>query len=108
MSKVKVSAVEAKELEWITAHGDTERCIKEYIEYGHTWNKYLKPLKDMGFDKFVAAVVNGWEVEKTPHEKVKEYYDNQASLADHHRNTSLVTISHILLHLGIKIDGINA
>ncbi|MDI3409576.1 hypothetical protein QKW52_15165 [Bacillus sonorensis] len=31
---------------------------------------------DLGFTDFLAALINGYEVEKTPEEKVREYYES--------------------------------
>lgn len=104
MSKVKVSAAEGQALSDYRGTKSLEYDVNYYIQNNKDWRDDFKPLKDMGFDKFVAALVNGWEVEKTPHERIKEYYDTNANLGN-----TLVTagVRNTLKYLDIKIAGIN-
>jgi hypothetical protein len=67
-----------------------------------------------GTDTLLAALVNGYEVEKSPEELVKQYYDNRD--ADYRANTKTATqscgecrgIIITLQLLGIEIEGVNA
>lgn len=66
-------------------------AIKEYV-------KSYDNLKVL-----LSALVNGYEVEETPEEKIKKYYENHAMKYD-----SAMAIRHVLDILNIKIEGVNA
>lgn len=70
-------------------------------------------------DKLIEALVNGYTVEQTPEEKVREYYMSVERLAkkahleaDHESEwpllDELLGIERTLDILGIKIEGVNA
>lgn len=70
-------------------------------------------------DLLMQALVNGYEVEKSPEEKVREYYDrcrDNARIADNNErydqaeylNSQAIGVSITLDILGIKIEGVNA
>lgn len=70
-------------------------------------------------DLLIQALVNGYTVEKSPEEKVREYYDrcrNNATIADYngrscqaeYLNAQSIGASITLDILGIKIEGVNA
>jgi hypothetical protein len=58
-------------------------------------------------DDFILALYNGYEVEQTPEEKVREYY---GKLNQHHDCDwrEAMHIKKTLNLLGIKIEGVNA
>jgi hypothetical protein len=63
-------------------------------------------------DDFIAALYIGWEVEKTPEEKVREYYE-RVKPGSHHcelqpGDYKISAIKHTLNLLGLKIEGVNA
>lgn len=69
-------------------------------------------------DKLMRALVNGYEIEKTPEENVREYYESIERMAkrmheraDHeeesHALSELVGIKTTLNKLGIAIEGVN-
>lgn len=66
-----------------------------------------------------AALVNGYEVEKTPEEKLREYFEETKRTRDERHlagdtegkrfhGGALVGICNTLELLGIKIEGVNA
>ncbi|MDI3411819.1 hypothetical protein QKW52_22595 [Bacillus sonorensis] len=73
-------------------------------------------LFDLGFTDFLAALINGYEVEKTPEEKVREYYEelirDKRVAFDYEEQLSYENMSHAVREtlnlLGIKIEGVNA
>ncbi|MED0870398.1 hypothetical protein P4T23_15465 [Bacillus spizizenii] len=72
-------------------------------------------LKDLDIMTLAAALVNGYEIEKTPEEKVREFYDGfkgdpQKYPAETHSRckTSQRVIKCTLNLLGIEIKGVNA
>jgi DNA integrity scanning protein DisA with diadenylate cyclase activity len=68
------------------------------------------------YDELMEALICGYEVEKTPEEKVREYYDYLEKCYNgnlHNKEASkyhlaLVTVRRTLNDLGIKISGVNA
>ena len=66
-------------------------------------------------DKLMRALVNGYEIEKTPEEKVQEYYLSVKGLAERSKDTNtkaeheseLLGIKTTLDKLGIVIEGVN-
>lgn len=68
------------------------------------------------FDTLLDALVNGYEIEKTPEEKVREYYDDLYVIASNYdpgrrqyeAECKLDAVKETLDLLGIQIEGINA
>lgn len=61
------------------------------------------------YDELLSALVNGYTIEQTPEEKVREYYEDRrlshaGSIADYQADAVKETLN----LLGIKIEGINA
>ncbi|ATH91715.1 hypothetical protein [Bacillus glycinifermentans] len=74
-------------------------------------------LFDLGFTDFLAALINRYEVEKTPEEKVREYYATNyqrheqslpRSKDDFYTSGVAEGVRSTLDLLGIKIEGVNA
>lgn len=58
----------------------------------------------------VEAIVNGYTVEKTPEEKVREYYerlDKRPYCSDNHGWHKAMAVEETLDLLGIEIEGVN-
>lgn len=61
------------------------------------------------FDDLLKALVNGYEVEETPEEKVRRYYEKMIShTPNSHAAQSADTVIEVLDMLDIKIKGVNA
>ncbi|WP_332606816.1 hypothetical protein [Bacillus spizizenii] len=79
------------------------------------WFGRFECLNDLDIMTLAAALVNGYEIEKTPEEKVREFYDGfkgdpQKYPAETHSRckTSQRVIKCTLNLLGIEIKGVNA
>jgi hypothetical protein len=58
--------------------------------------------------RYMHALVDGYEVEKTPEELVRLYFQNQVISLSKDEDRSVVAIQKTLNLLGIKIEGVNA
>ncbi|WP_060210224.1 hypothetical protein [Sporosarcina koreensis] len=64
------------------------------------------PLQTLTIGDLAAAMINGYEVEKTPEEMVREYYgEYDGTYGDIYRRRGIRTT---LDMLGIKVEGVNA
>ncbi|OJT65468.1 hypothetical protein BFP49_09485 [Bacillus licheniformis] len=66
----------------------------------------LENLRGLSPLTIVAALINGYEVEKTPEEKVREYYESHGGSPSAEERKA--AIRETLYKLGIKIEGVNA
>lgn len=60
------------------------------------------------FDTLLQALVNGYEVEISPEDKVREYYKQQNSISTDDQDTAARVIRNVLNFLEINIEGVNA
>lgn len=51
---------------------DKQQVILGYINNSHGWAAEYKPLADMGFDTFVLALYNDYEIEKDLDERISD------------------------------------
>lgn len=83
------------------------------------WGKSCSALNDLDILTLAAALVNGYEVEKTPEEKVREYFEWLKRSRDERHIAGdvegkrfkaglLQGVLNTLDYLGIKIEGVNA
>ena len=63
---------------------------------------------DGNYDELMEALICGYEVEKTPEEKVREFYTEDTSEIHYEEQLRRWTIRRTLDLLGIKIAGVNA
>jgi hypothetical protein len=64
MDKIQVSKEEFDALnELATYKRDLARNIELYIQNSHRWSSDYKPLRLMGFEKFVKCLVQGYKIE---------------------------------------------
>ncbi|WP_035389592.1 hypothetical protein [Bacillus sp. UNC125MFCrub1.1] len=90
----------------------------EYILRNH--REYIMNcavLNKLSLVSLAAALINGYEIEKSPEQKVREFYDynhekhersEALSPEDHYTAGTDWGIRQTLNHLGIKIEGVNA
>lgn len=68
-------------------------------------------VNDERFTELLSALVNGYEVEKSPEDKVREYYDDIRALSEKYEEPydkgTVDGIKFTLDALGITIEGIN-
>ncbi|MEG7333299.1 hypothetical protein [Bacillus sp. 0102A] len=80
------------------------------------WGKEYSCLNDLDLMTLAAALVNGYEVEKTPEEKVREYFeslwsdycDSDDPFIEVACESARAAVKETLNLLGIKIEGVNA
>ncbi|MCR9040794.1 hypothetical protein QRX25_14975 [Bacillus sp. L381] len=94
----------------------TKSDVLEYHATGE-WLEHCDSLNDLDILTLAAALVNGYEVEKTPEEKVREYYYDLRRTEDRleERGESgsqfrqgWQSVEETLRLLGIEIEGVNA
>ncbi|MEC1870383.1 hypothetical protein [Bacillus paralicheniformis] len=118
MSEIKKPVI-TKEQAYALLGLYTEGWSKEdVLEYHVTreWTDRFSPLNDLDTVTIAAALINGYEVEKTPEEKVREYYEelirDKRVAFDYEEQLSYENMSHAvretLNRLGMKIEGVNA
>lgn len=118
MSEIKKPAI-TEEQAYALLGLYVERWSKEdVLEYHVTreWTDRFSPLNDLDTVTIAAALINGYEVEKTPEEKVREYYDELCDKFDHacwssdelEYGCKKQAVRETLDKLGIKIEGVNA
>lgn len=116
MDKVKVSPRVAEAIEYVkTETGTTEEAVTYYVLGDFARKDIREVLNNVPFITIVRALVDGYEVEQTPEEKIAELY-----FECHKKTTSCVAppsyneyvgvmtgITLTLDHLGMKIKGVN-
>ncbi|MGQ5176985.1 hypothetical protein ACSQ7W_11850 [Bacillus halotolerans] len=113
--KPTITKEQADELEKYLRSGD---CATQILEAACA-NVLGGKLAKLGLLTLAAALVNGYEVKKTPEEKVREYYEKTERTRDERQSAgdiegkrfhggALVGICTTLELLGIKIEGVNA
>ncbi|MED4547614.1 MULTISPECIES: hypothetical protein [Bacillus] len=90
---------------------------EDVLEYHVTreWTDQFSPLNDLDTMTIAAALINGYEVEKTPEEKVREYYEKLCDgydRAQFHEDKGKYllmkrSVRRTLDALGVQIAGIN-
>ncbi|MFC8958253.1 hypothetical protein ACFTXL_01020 [Bacillus subtilis] len=99
--------------------GEKEKSDLLRIHAKNRWIEEFSCLNDLDIMTLAAALVNGYEVEKTPEEKLREYFEETKRTRDERHlagdiegkrfhGGALVGICNTLERLGIKIEGVNA
>lgn len=112
--KVKITKSLAKAIE-----GALDECGSidgVLANHDYDWIEECTPLNELNHHQLAIILINGYEVEQTPEDKIKEYYkyitdELEVATMDGEnwnvlRNTK-DTIKFVLDTLNIKIDGIN-
>lgn len=116
MKKVKVSKEVATALEKAIKVSGKEALLNDHANIlSWTLDCYL-PLNELSIWKMAQILINGYEVEETPEEKVKSLYENCINSRDKFKfgckyyiswNAEARGIENCLNRLGITIKGIN-
>ncbi|WGD77715.1 hypothetical protein P5643_13950 [Bacillus subtilis] len=117
--KPTITKEQAKAIESCAMNcGDTykERLIRGHADDSGDWSGEYAPLNDLDIMTLAAALVNGYEVEKTPEEKVREYFESLWSdycnsddpFIEVACESARAAVNETLNLLGIKIEGVNA
>ncbi|WP_077736238.1 DUF1642 domain-containing protein [Bacillus sonorensis] len=103
LKKPVITKEQAEAIQFLRSGGNdwTEDDILEHHVANRWFNEYA-PLNNLYTIVLAAALINGYEVEKTPEEKVREYFVDLAESCDRRAVISTLNL------LGIKIEGVNA
>ncbi|MDE1404557.1 hypothetical protein CHCC16736_3521 [Bacillus licheniformis] len=110
MSEIKrpvITKEQAEAIQFLRSGGNdwTDDDILEHHVTSKWFNEYA-PLNNLYTIVLAAALINGYEVEKTPEEKVREYYESHGGSPSAEERKA--AIRETLYKLGIKIEGVNA
>lgn len=120
MKKVKLTQEQADALDNLRGtYFSDDRILEVHCDPENAWRSIYECLNDIPNTELASALINGYEVEQTPEEKLREYYEElgrcrdtsleEDDLKDVAINASKrVGIRYALNTLGIKIEGINA
>lgn len=88
-----------------------QTIVEYHMDKFPEWSSELTPLNALSLDSMIRALYIGYEVEKTPEEKVKELYNNYGpnSRDEQYYADERVQmgIRQTLNVLGMKVEGIN-
>ncbi|EDW22610.1 hypothetical protein FO510_05305 [Bacillus pumilus] len=112
--KPEITKEQAKAISYLRGLGRDDEYI---LSHFGVYVRHCAVLNDLSRVSLAAALINGYEVTKSPEQKVRDYYE--ANYAKHERSkpfsdddyyTAGVSngIKQTLDHLGIKIEGVNA
>ncbi|MFD9274442.1 hypothetical protein ACFWA2_14505 [Bacillus subtilis] len=95
--------------------GGKEKSDLLRIHAKDRWIEEFSCLNDLDLLTLAAALVNGYEVEKTPEEKLREYYeslwsdycDSDDPFIEVACESARAAVKETLNLLGIKIEGVN-
>lgn len=112
--KIKVSREVAEAIEYLLSHKHYEYTKEKLLTTHAKMEKYPKrswadeanPLNDIDLLVLAEILVNGYEVELTPHEKVREFVEGYQDIDDFSHGIR-VGITEVLDMLNIKIEGVN-
>jgi hypothetical protein len=95
-------------LQGMAAH-DVVRVHILNVENGEAWSKERKALDELSIDKLNRAIYVGYTVQKTPEDKVRDWYFRikEATNGDDLHQVKLNAIECTLNTLGLKIKGVN-
>lgn len=124
MMKALVTEEQARSIEFLRGVGYSDEKIMSmyvddalgYIEMQH--GRSVGCLYDLDALRFATALVNGYEVEKTPEEKIKEYYEevlrsqresqDEADIESAEYCSGVIDgVTETLTILGVDIKGVN-
>jgi hypothetical protein len=94
----------------VMMNNSKEEIIVEHANGNNEWTGEWSPLNALSLDSLIRAVYIGYEVEKTPEEKVKELYDNYGPNSQGHQvnmdERVQMGIKLALKSIGMKVEGI--
>nr|MDH3082642.1 hypothetical protein [Bacillus subtilis] len=107
---------EQAEVIQIFMDGDKEKSDLLRIHAKDRWIEEFSCLNELDIMTLATALVNGYEVEKTPEEKLREYYeslwsdycDSDDPFIEVACESARAAVNETLNLLGIKIEGVNA
>ncbi len=113
--KPEITKEQAEAIEFLREHYDDRRILELYDEdgIGHMHQMYghdCGSLYDLELIELAAALINGYEIGKSPEETLQEYYVEALHTARDEATGHDIqdAIRYTLETLGIKIEGVNA
>ena len=107
ITKPVITKEQAEAFEKLREQYTDEEIVIKYIESElDLFDSSCACLYDLGFTDFLATLINEYEVEKTPEEKVRKYYESYGGSPSAMERKEAVQDTLDLL--GIKIEGVNA
>jgi len=118
-NKVKVSKEVAEAIEQLRKSQDDEKILYQassvILEIGRFKRKdksAIVTLHEISPMKLARALINGYEIEQTPAEKVAEQYRNRSELFERFEHDedlgAMIGIKFVADAYGLKIEGVNA
>jgi len=116
MGKVQVSQDVSDALDIITRRFKKEVIIKAHAEKPNGWDQSYKELNLLDLDILIRALYFGYSVEKTPEDKIADWYEELELYRANKTNPlnriqeadfKMIAIKCTLDTLGIKIKGVN-
>ncbi|MGO4897543.1 hypothetical protein ACG2QI_23025 [Bacillus sp. GM2] len=108
MSEIKKPVITKDQSDSIEAFlevGTKEELLTAKVHCCHFGDEY-SGINTIDIMTLAAALINGYEVEKTPEEKVREFYESHGGSPSAEERKA--AIRETLYKLGIKIEGVNA
>jgi len=105
INKPVITKEQADSIEAFLEVGTKEELLTAKVHCCHFGDEY-SGINTIDIMTIAAALINGYEVEKTPEEKVREYYESYGGSPSAMERKEAVQDTLDLL--GIKIEGVNA
>ncbi|MEK3817478.1 hypothetical protein [Bacillus sp. FSL K6-1284] len=105
INKPVITKEQADSTEAFLEVGTKEELLTAKVHCCHFGDEY-SGINTIDIMTLAAALINGYEVEKTPEEKVREYYESHGGSPSAEERKA--AIRETLYKLGIKIEGVNA
>ena len=108
MSEIKRPVITKEQADSIAAFlevGTKEELLTAKVHCCHFGDEY-SGINTIDIMTLAAALINGYEVEKTPEEKVREFYESHGGSPSAEERKA--AIRETLYKLGIKIEGVNS
>lgn len=109
--KLKVSREVADAIERVKINFSFEEIIasqiKKNLKGAPKWTGYFKPLNNLSAEQLATALINGYEVEITPHEVIAKEYIGLLADTSYYGDGFADGIEFTLNTLGIKVKGVN-
>jgi len=115
MEKVKLTSEQAIVFEDMKKSWLTRDAVLQHLAHGWTKVNHYDKLNSIDDDDFIKAIYIGYEVEYTPEELVKQYYDTVKEFWKDEKFYDqkekywgeIRGIEHTLKFLGIEIEGVS-
>lgn len=105
-NKVTLPREVARALEMCVKRYGEKTTLKYHAEDTNSWKNAVSALNGFDLMTLASALVNGYTIETTPEEMVREYYDSfGGSPSAQERKQGVVDTLNLL---GIRIEGVNA